>query len=427
MRRSALTLQRRRAGGLVFDRRSGQFSRVGVDDLDLLEQLRLAPAVDVVTASPDPVAARARVQTWATLGVFTGRGHLDAELLPPAPDGVDDPEPPLLVHLEIHGRCTLRCRHCFAGELPHRDEPLGRDDLDALFAELARLGALRLALSGGEPLLRPDLLEVVDVAAGHGLFPTLTTNGLHIDDDVAAALAARLDDGRLGWLSVSLEGKDAASTDDIRGAGVFDEVIERLSWLRAHEAPFSLAFTVRPAIVDEVAACVALAREVGAVGAIFRPLYPTGLARRDPSLWLTRAQWERARERLRHAADDGVAIDVGDDDVVGVEASTCGAGRTQASISLSGRMSPCGFLGSDFDGPSVREHGFWPLWRDATVFARVRDAAADRAGGYDGGCRVRALATTGSASGPDPWRWSPSSPLSVSTRRGRGLPVLEGP
>jgi MoaA/NifB/PqqE/SkfB family radical SAM enzyme len=435
--RASLVLQRRRDHGVVFDRRSGTHRRVDLDELALLVALRGdddAPqrvAADVVDAWPDPERARAIVVRLASDGVFFSRGRLLADV---APDHDDVVDPPLLLHLEIHGACPLRCTHCFAGALPRRETPLSRDELRALFAELWSLGTTRVSLTGGEPLLRRDFFDVVDDAAAAGLFVSLTTSGVTIDDDVARALAARLHDGRLGWLSVSLEGPDAALNDAVRGAGVFDDVVGRLAHLRAHDAPFALAFTVRPALTRHVVACARFARDVGAGGAVFRPLYPTGHALRDPSLWPTRAQWTQALDSLRRWDDPDVAIVVersdasGDDDHDDHDEEeraphACDAGRTQASVSLGGHVSPCSFLGEDFMGPSLRGRGFFSLWREHAVFRAVRDDDDDRDGGYDGGCRARSLAVSGSVHARDPWR-DPHVTDARRRRTGRALPVL---
>jgi MoaA/NifB/PqqE/SkfB family radical SAM enzyme len=433
--RAPLVLQRRIGHGVVFDRARGVHRRVDLDELALLLALRddgVAGhvAADVVDAWPDRDRARAIVQALAGAGAVFARGRLLADV---APDHDDVVDPPLLVHLEIHGACPLRCTHCFAGALPRQETPLSRDELRALFAELWSLGATRLSLTGGEPLLRRDLYEIVDDAAQAGLFVTLTTSGVTIDDDHARALAARLHDGRLGWLSVSLEGPDAARNDVVRGAGVFDAVVARLAHLRAYDAPFAVAFTVRPALVPHVVACAHLARAVGASGAVFRPLYPTGIAARDPSLWPSRADWLQALASLRTLNDDdhdAAAAPIDDFSVVFErdddedDGPACDAGRRQASVSLGGRVSPCSFLGDAFSGPSVRDHGFFALWRDHAVFRAVRDAQADRAGGYDGGCRARALAVSGSAHAPDPWRASSDAVAARARRSSRALPIV---
>jgi MoaA/NifB/PqqE/SkfB family radical SAM enzyme len=80
------------------------------------------------------------------------------------------------------------------------------------------------------------------------------------------------------WLNVSLDGATAKTNDRVRGAGTFDRVVENLRLLGQH-ARFTLAFTVMSTNVHEIEACAELAARVGALTAVFRPLYPVGIAR----------------------------------------------------------------------------------------------------------------------------------------------------
>src|SRR5262249_8352887 len=162
---------------------------------------------------------------------------------------------PLAVHLEVIGACNLSCVHCFAGKLPRNHDPLTVAEMNKLFCELAGLGSFRLGLTGGEPLLRRDLFDILDAATGHGLHPCLTTNALLVDERIARELGRR----DLVWLNVSLEGATAARNDAIRGDGVFDQVMAKLRLLGKH-ARFTLAFTITRANAGEMDECVALAR-----------------------------------------------------------------------------------------------------------------------------------------------------------------------
>lgn len=312
---------------------------------------------------------------------------------------------PLVTHLEVNSVCNIECVHCFAGKLPRKERALDLRELDALFSDMASMGAMRLALSGGEPLMRKDLFELIDCAIGHDLRTSLVTNGLLLDDAIVRSLAAR----DLLWLSVSLDGATATTNDAIRGAGTFDRVLERVALLRGR-VPFSLAMTVTSTNHHEAAAFSALARDVGASGAVLRPMYPAGLGRDRLDLVPSFRQY---REALAALAEDAVeeghcdtparygpderAIDSAD--VVGHLG--CGAATTLAAISASGTVSPCSFLGAEYDGPSVRERPFSSIWREAHVFETLR--APEALASFDGGCRARSKAITGSAFAPDPW------------------------
>ncbi len=267
-------------GALVFDRRSSRYLPFDQESAAVLRELVGVPFGEVHARwarerDGASVAALERFyEGLDALGFFTLDGQLAARVLDVAPPS-DHLAGPLAVHLEVASSCNLACMHCFAGDLPRREAQLTLAELDALFTEMAAMGSFRLGLTGGEPLLRRDLFDIIDLATNHGLHACVTTNGLLIDEQVAREFGAR----DLIWLNVSLEGATPRTNDLVRGAGTFDRVLSRLAVLREH-ARFTLAFTIMKTNLAEIERCVELAAEVGAATAVFRPLYPVGVATR---------------------------------------------------------------------------------------------------------------------------------------------------
>ncbi len=250
-------------GSLVFDRSMSRYLPFDRETTKLLLDL-CSRSIDAVLAGLQDEEDRDAVERFFACfyerGFFSLEGRLSADVLDvKAPD--DRLVGPLAVHLEVVGACNLTCSHCFAGELPRHFNPLTVAELDRLFGEMAQLGSFRLGLTGGEPLLRKDLWEILDAATSQGLHPCLTTNGLLITDEIARQLGRR----ELVWLNVSLEGPDAATNDAVRGHGTFEAVLENLKRLRRH-ARFTLAFTVLRTNANLVAQCAELAHRVGKKG-----------------------------------------------------------------------------------------------------------------------------------------------------------------
>ncbi|MFN3649963.1 MAG: radical SAM protein [Armatimonadota bacterium] len=406
-------------GCLVFDRRTSRYVPFDVEATALLLQLRELPVDAVLARTPD-ADRRGRIidffEQFYGLGYFTLEGRLSATVL-----DLEVPEDhlagPLSLHLEVVAACNLTCTHCFAGALPRREEPLSLAELDRLFGEMAALGTFRLGLTGGEPLLRKDLLQIIDLALGHGLCPCLTTNGLLLTEELARELGKR----ELLWLNVSLEGATAETNDRVRGIGTFDRVLERLELLRKH-ARFTLAFTLMQSNVAEVEACAELAARVGAHTAVFRPLYPVGTAQEHLDLMPTFQQYHDALDRLvalegREAAG-GFDLRPIDPFTPQLRQETqsrvhqnfgCGAGNLVCSVSVSGDVNPCSFLGPAFVAANVREQSLAEIWHRSQVFQQMRSLVIDEPAGRDetarfaGGCRARALVLNGSVDAPDPW------------------------
>ncbi len=404
MSRPSLVLVPQHFGALLFDRRTSRYMPFDQPASNVLRRLMFAPADDVLVEAPD--ADRDMVETFvehlATRGFLMLDGRLAAEFLdriPPAEHLLG----PLAVHLEVIGACNLTCSHCFAGQLPRNHHPLSVLEIDGLFSQLAGIGSFRLGLTGGEPLMRKDIFDILDAATDHGLHPCLTTNALLINETIARELGRR----ELVWLNVSLEGARASTNDAIRGSGVFDRVLDKLTVLGRH-ARFTLAFTLMQHNLGEVEECVALARRVGAHTAVFRPLYPVDVASHAPDMMPTFNGYVDALARLERvdADTDMHSIDPfspsAREDLRGVvtKGAGCGAATSVASVSVQGDVNPCSFLGSAFESGSVRERPFEEIWRSGHAFRRLRAGGAEDR--FTGGCRARAQFYNGSALAEDP-------------------------
>jgi radical SAM protein with 4Fe4S-binding SPASM domain len=404
MPRKPLVLVPQHFGSLVFERHSSRYLPFDAEATALLLALHKEPIDAVVAGLPGPEREPALgfYDCFYERGFFGLDGRLAADVLDvevPADHLVG----PLAVHLEVVAACNLACTHCFAAPLPRQRDPLTLAELARLFGELAALGSFRLGLTGGEPLLRKDLLDVLDAATEAGLHPCLTTNALLLTEDLARQLGKR----PLVWLNVSLEGPDAASNDAVRGPGTFAAVVAKLKLLRRH-ARFTLAFTILAGNAHRVKECAALACEVGAHTAVFRPLYPAGAALHHLELMPSFAQYSTALHEL--AQMDSPAADLHGLDPFSPQtraatapqihtSHTCGAGQHVCSVSVQGDVNPCSFLGPAFNTGNVREAPFAVIWRTGQQMRRLRR----QEGGFAGGCRARSLTFAGSVDAPDPW------------------------
>jgi mycofactocin biosynthetic radical S-adenosylmethionine protein MftC len=407
-RQSPLVLVRQSFGSLVFERCTGRYLPFDHESTALLVELATEP-IDRVIAKRALAAKREGVERFYERfyerGFFTIEGHFAGEILPVRVAG-DYLTGPLAVHLEVTTACNLKCRHCFAGKVPRQGRVLGMAELDRLFSEMARLGSYRLGLTGGEPLLREDLFDIIDLALAHGLSPCLTTNGTLLNEEISREFGHR----ELLWLNVSLEGASALTNDLIRGPGSFRRVIANLKLLAKH-AKFSLAFTVMRANLSEISQCAELARQVGAQSAVFRPLYPVGNAQENLELMPTfkdyRAALEPVLGRGNGALDQDCAV-VPFSPAIREErkallfpADGCGAGNVVCSVSASGDVSPCSFLGPDFVAGNIQDRSLAELWRSPS-FGHFR-AAGNNGALFKRGCRARSLWLSGSVHAPDPW------------------------
>jgi MoaA/NifB/PqqE/SkfB family radical SAM enzyme len=402
-------------GSLVFDRRTSKYLPFDQETTELLLRLSDEPFDKLLAATSEMERQHQLTRFFEhfyRLGFFTFDLRFAGRVLDMEPP-VNHLAGPLAVHLEVVAACNLRCLHCFAGELPRKERALTLGELDCLFGDMAGMGSFRLGLTGGEPLLRRDLFDIIDLATAHGLCPCVTTNGLRITEEIAREFGKR----QLVWLNVSLEGASSATNDPIRGAGTFDQVLQRLSVLRQH-SHFTLAFTLMSTNVHEVEACAELAYRVGADTAVFRPLYPVGIAREHLGLMPTFSQYSDALTTLSSAQGSAIeSYELCSIDPFSPLARResegkiyphlgCGAGNTVCSISLSGNVNPCSFLGPEYAAANLQQHPLPVIWHASQGFRAIRTLPdGEITGGttFSGGCRARALVFNGSINSPDPW------------------------
>ena len=400
-------------GSIVFDRSTSRYMPFDREATRLLRKSIAEPITDYISEQSDPARQSDLIDFYESLCRkhffdFNNRFHAEVlELTPPT----DHLTGPLAVHLEIIGACNLACTHCFAGTLPRNQNPLQLSEMQNLFSELASIGSYRLGLTGGEPLMRNDLFDILDSATDSGLHPCLTTNGLLLDDKIAKELGKR----ELVWLNVSLEGASSQTNDAIRGAGVFDKVLNQLKLLRQH-ARFTLAFTLTTMNIDEAEQCAELAYQVGASTAVFRPLYPVGVAVQHAELMPKYSQYIDALKKLGsieigshlHPIDAFSPQTREDSRAKVVTNNGCGAANLIASVSVHGDVNPCSFLGTTFDAGNLRLHSFRDIWNWSEGFRRMRSwSKPSECSGCDdqfaGGCRARAQFFNGHANAADPW------------------------
>jgi len=398
-------------GSLVFDRRTSRYFPFDRESTELLIDLAkdgLTGVLAEIDSNEQQETVQRFYDCYYEQGFFGFDERLSADILK-----VEVPSNhlvgPLSVHLEVIAACNLTCTHCFATPLPRNQNPLQLNELDGLFIQLAELGAFRLGLTGGEPLLRKDLFDILDAATERGLHPCLTTNALLVTRDIARQFGSR----RLVWLNVSLEGPSPETNDLVRGLGTFDQVVKNLELLAEH-ARFTLAFTIMRTNAHLVRQCAELAYRVGAHTAVFRPLYPAGSALQHLELMPTFSQYQQAMSDL--ATMEIAQTDLHGLDPFGPESRalagaeihtshTCSAGTHVCSISVQGDVNPCSFLGPGFNAGNIRVLPFSEIWRNSQHMQRMRqcDSPTDTEHRFHGGCRARSQTFAGSFDAPDPW------------------------
>ena len=335
-------------------------------------------------------------------------------------------------------RCNLYCRHCYASaDREPADGELTTAEARGMLDELAEYGVPVVLFSGGEPLLREDLPELVGYAADRGLRPVLSTNGTLLTRE----RAARLRDAGLAYAGVSVDGLPERN-DAFRGRkGAFEAAVEGIEASLDAGLKTGLRYTVTAANVADLPGVVDLLTDRGVDRFCFYHLDYGGRGGDAREVDLSPAERRRAVRRVcdltraYHADGHGIeTLLVGNyaDAAFLVEyaRSNLGperaervrrylevnggdpAGERIAAVDFQGNVHPTQFW-QGYSLGNVRDRPFGDVWEDGTnpVLADLRERPANLAGTCAdcryrdlcrGGSRLRAIAVHGDRHAPDP-------------------------
>ena len=369
-----------------------------------------------------------------------------------------------LVFWETTAGCNLRCVHCRRLDVM---ETVSKEDLTTaegldLIDQISGFGSPILVLSGGEPLLRPDLFDLAARAKERGLRVALATNGTLID----ASCARRVRAAGFDRVSISLDGATAGTHDAFRGQpGSHGKAVAALQALHALGVATQVNFTVARHNVAEVPAIYDLAIALGADALHFFMLVPVGcgvaiadrelLPAEEYERWLAWL-WDREQEgkielkatcaphyfrMMRQGgrrppggpgqpslrAPGGPRMSFGGPRNALHQATRgCLAGVGVCFVSHRGEVFPCGYL--PVPAGDIRRQRLKEIWDGSDVFGRLRDPALlkGKCGGCEyktvcGGCRARAFGVAGDWLGEEPFcTWIPGSATSLGREAARG-------
>ena len=217
------------------------------------------------------------------------------------------PAPGPVVIWNLIRRCNLSCKHCYALSADH-DYP-GELDTAEVFRVMDDLKAFRvpvLILSGGEPLLRPDLFDIAARARDMGFYVGLSSNGTLID----AAMAGRIADAKFDYVGISLDGIGAVHDRFRRLAGAYARSLDGIRLLGERGVKVGLRYTMTMLNTGELLPLLRLMREVGAPKFYFSHLNYAGRGNihraKDAQFAATRQALDLLFESAWRDARDGV-------------------------------------------------------------------------------------------------------------------------
>jgi PqqA peptide cyclase len=322
---------------------------------------------------------------------------------------------PLWLVLELTYRCPLQCPWCSNplnfGQITNE---LSTEEWKRVLGEARSLGSLQLGFTGGEPLARLDLEELVAEAESLGFYTNLITSAIGLTSQRLHALKA----AGLKQIQVSLQSHDELTTNMLVGADAFKQKIAAIKEIKSLGFPVVLNIPVVRQNISHATAYLEMALDLGVDYVEFANIqyYNWALLNRD-ELMPSREELiacEQEVNAFRDKTGKKMVVFFVIPDYFNGKPKACmnGWGSIIMTIAPDGVALPCQearvLKGLDF--PSVRDHSLEWIWKESPSFDKFRGdewmkepcRSCDEKEIDYGGCRCQAYLLTGDASNPDP-------------------------
>ncbi|HKV76561.1 MAG TPA: pyrroloquinoline quinone biosynthesis protein PqqE [Candidatus Sulfotelmatobacter sp.] len=322
---------------------------------------------------------------------------------------------PLAVIAEVTHRCPLHCVYCSnPTELAAVSSELSTQEWIRVFRQAGKLGMLHAHFTGGEPLARTDLTELIAAASDAGLYTNLITSGIGLNEQRLQKLV----DAGLDHIQISFQDSREEAANWIAGAKAHAHKIELSQAIRRQRIAFTVNLVVHRQNLDHLEEMIAFIEQLQPerVEIAHTQYYGWALANRA-ALMPTRKQLERAVEII-YEAEKRLAGRIRIDSVVPdyyakyPKACMGGWGRRLILVNPLGKVLPCHAAevlpGLCFE--NVREKSLEWIWQESESFRKFRGEewmpepcrSCSRRGEDFGGCRCQAFLLTGNAAATDP-------------------------
>ncbi len=329
-----------------------------------------------------------------------------------------EPGPPLWLLAELTYRCPLQCPYCSNPlDFARSHDELSTAEWIEVFRQAREMGAAQLGFSGGEPLVRQDLVELIAAARGLGYYTNLITSGIGLTEEKIASFA----DAGLDHIQISFQAADEEVNNLLAGSQkAFAHKLEMARAVKKHGYPMVLNFVTHRHNIDNIDQIIRLCIELEADFVELATCQFYGWAELNRAGLLPSKEQLVSAERITNEWRDKLAAENHPCKLIFVtpdyyeerpKACMNGWGNLFLDITPDGTALPCHSARQlPVTFPNVREHSIEYIWRDSFGFNRFR--------GYDwmpepcrscdekerdfGGCRCQAFMLTGDAANADP-------------------------
>ena len=291
------------------------------------------------------------------------------------------------IWLHINDFCNLRCEHCLVSSGPEEGQGLPFAVLERVIEEGVTLGVRRFFFTGGEPLARPDIVDLLTLATKkHERDAVLMTNGTLFEGTrLQQLLNLPLEKLKV---QISLDGAQAEINDSIRGPGTFQRIVKGIQVaVEAGLAP-TMTMTLLRHNLSNVNAMVRLARDLGVSNIHLLWPHRRGRLLTGPFANLPSALelLEAVRQAVPIAEELGITIDNVEefqlrlDGPAGIKRDLAGAGWNSLCINADGAVYPSASMAGvpDLNCGTIANQSLQTIWRDSVVCQNLRSASVEQ-------------------------------------------------
>jgi radical SAM protein with 4Fe4S-binding SPASM domain len=330
----------------------------------------------------------------------------------------------LSVGIEVTNTCNLRCKHCYANAGRPLKNELTTDEIKNIIDQLVKMKTIVVALSGGEPLLRKDILEIIKYIKKKGFEIYLNTNGTLITEE----LAEKIKKCGLSHLEISIDGFKKTH-DYIRGKGSFEKALLAFEICKKYEIEVGILTVMMKINLSEIPNLINFFYKKGASGIGLLRFHPVGRGKKNKHLEITTQERKRIIEKIYR-----IKAEIGDSFPIKVETPSsiliamnypklieehkyvfyskrgCPAGTMSMDIRANGDVVPCSQFPLVIG--NIRKQSIKDIWENSPVFKllRNRENLKGKCGkckykNLCGGCRAAAYNKFGDFLLSDPGCW----------------------
>ncbi len=277
---------------------------------------------------------------------------------------------PVLSEIAVTYRCNLSCEFCYVGD--HREEELNTNDLKKVIFKVYNEAMIpSMSFTGGEPLVRKDIVSLISYASQIGLWTNIITNGMLLNRDLVEAFKK----AGLSSAQVSIEGPNSDVHDLITGKrGAFDSTIAGIRLLREAEIPVHTNTTISKNNIKCAREIVTLVKGLGLNRLSMNLLIPCGRAMGRKDIWVSYSEIGEHVLRVKHFAEEQnirflwyspVPLCIFNPIAYGLGNKACAAITGLLSIDPNGNVIPCSSWRESVG--SILHRSFSDIWQSVEL------------------------------------------------------------